>query len=690
MGGRQRETQGAGAVRRKRPLPVPAETPEGGAGVPAAQPRRVIVENVQPTVDCGRFPVKRGVGESVTVTADIFADGHDVLRAVLRHRHCADAPWDESELEFLGNDAWQGEFLVTRLGGYEFSIAAWVDEPGSWRQGLGKKVQAEQDVDLELLEGAALARAAAARAEPADAARLRAWADQLAAARSQEERVATALDRGLESLLLRYPDRSRETASPVFRVTADRERATHGAWYELFPRSCGAEPGVHGTFRDVEARLPYVAGMGFDVLYLPPVHPIGLTHRKGANNTPQAAPGEPGSPWGIGAAEGGHTAVLPELGSQADFDRLVASAHAHGLEIALDIAFQCSPDHPWVREHPEWFRRRPDGSIQYAENPPKKYQDIFPLNFDTDDWRSLWDALRDVFLFWAEHGVRIFRVDNPHTKALPFWEWVIREVQTAHPDTVFLAEAFTRPAVLRRLAKMGFSQSYTYFTWRNTKAELTEYLTELTQTPVCEYLRPNFFANTPDILHDFLQTGGRPAFQIRLVLAAMLGATYGIYGPAFELCEGRALRPGSEEYLDSEKYQLRHWNIDRADSLCDLVTRLNRIRREHRALRDMRCLRFIPVDNEQLLCFSKVIDGEGVVVVVNLDPQHAQSGWVDLPLEDLGIEDEAYQMHDLISDERYQWTGARNFVRLDPHVMPAHVFRLRRHLRSERDFDYYA
>jgi len=600
-------------------------TAEQSANEPSTAPHRVIIESIEPTVDGGRFPIKRSAGESAAIGAKIFADGHDVLRAVLRHRYSGDAEWTEAEMEALGNDGWQADLAATRLGVVEFCLAAWIDEPASWLHGLGKKVDAEQDVGSELLEGAALLRAAAARANGVDAARLRAWADQLATDLPQAERIAVALDPDLEHALHRHPDRSQQTLSAVYRITVDRERASCGAWYEMFPRSCAAA-GVHGTFRDVEARLPYIAGMGFDVLYLPPIHPIGVTHRKGANNTPEAEPGEPGSPWGIGGAEGGHTAVHPQLGTLADFDHLVASARRHGLEIALDIAFQCSPDHPWVREHPEWFRRRPDGSIQYAENPPKKYQDIFPINFDSDHWRSLWEALRDVFLFWIGHGVTIFRVDNPHTKALPFWEWAIREVQSAHPESIFLAEAFTRPAVLHHLAKLGFSQSYTYFTWRNTKAELTEYLTELAHGEGREYLRPNLFANTPDILHEYLQVGGRPAFQIRLVLAAMLGASYGIYGPAFELCEGRALRPGSEEYLDSEKYQLRQWDIDRADSLRDLISRLNRIRREEPALRDLSSVRFLQVDNKQLLCFSKMRDGEGVIVVVHLDPWNVQTG----------------------------------------------------------------
>ncbi|HXI19977.1 MAG TPA: alpha-amylase family glycosyl hydrolase [Gemmatimonadales bacterium] len=438
--------------------------------------------------------------------------------------------------------------------------------------------------------------------------------------------------------------------------------------------------------------MPYVAAMGFDVLYLPPVHPIGRTHRKGPNNHPEAGPGDVGSPWGIGGDAGGHTAVHPDLGTLADFDRLVATARRHGIEVALDIAFQCSPDHPWVKAHPEWFRHRPDGSIQYAENPPKKYQDIYPLNFETPAWRELWEELKRVVLFWADHGVTIFRVDNPHTKPFAFWEWLIREVRAVRPEAIFLSEAFTRPKILRYLAKCGFSQSYTYFTWRNTKPELIEFLTEWNQPAVRQYLRPNFFANTPDILHEFLQTGGRAAHQIRFLLAATLAGNYGIYGPAFELADGRGVS-GTEEYQDSEKYQLRHWNLDSPGSLRELIARVNRIRRENRAFRDDTRIRFLEVDNDALLAYVRdtpELDNL-ILVVVNLDPHHPQTGWLRVPCEQFGLErDRPYQVHDLLSDARYLWHGERNYVALDPGALPAHIFRVRRHLKTERDFDYYA
>jgi starch synthase (maltosyl-transferring) len=536
-------------------------------------------------------------------------------------------------------------------------------------------------------------RQAAERAAAADRRWLEEQAAILADPAEPAARLQVALDPQLAEMMARHPDRSDATATErPLSVVVDPERASFGAWYEMFPRSCAPEAGKHGTLRDCAARLPYVAGMGFDVLYLPPIHPIGGTHRKGPNNAPVAAAGDTGSPWGIGAAEGGHTAVHPELGSLADFDRLVARAKELGLEVALDIAYQCSPDHPWVKEHPEWFRHRPDGTIQYAENPPKKYQDIYPLNFDTPKREELWDELKNVILFWIGHGVTIFRVDNPHTKAFHFWEWMIEEVRRRHPEVIFLAEAFTRPKIMRYLAKAGFSQSYTYFTWRNTKHELTEYFTELTQTSVRDYMRPNLFANTPDILHEFLQRGGRPAFQIRAVLAATLAGSYGIYGPAFELCENRPLREGSEEYLDSEKYQLRDWDLERPDSLRPLLTRLNEIRRSHKAFRYDRTLRFCPIDNDQLIGYVRATPdlSEVILVVVNLDPHHVQSGWVELPLEDLEIEtDHPYRVHDLLSDASYPWQGPRNYVALDPQAVPAHVFAIRRRVRSEQDFEYY-
>ncbi len=530
--------------------------------------RRVVIEDVQPAIDDGRYPVKRVVGDVVQVEADVFGDGHDAVACVLRYRG-PDASWTEVPMAPLGNDRWRATFPVDTLGIYTFTVEGWTDHFLTWVREMGRRAVApDQDLEPELERGARLLEAAAGRAGKADAARLRGWARALRGPGPLPPRVALALEPELESVAGRWPDRELATLyQKELTVRAERVRARYSTWYELFPRSCGASQAVHGTFADVERRLPSIAEMGFDVLYLPPIHPIGRAFRKGPNNSLTAEPTDVGSPWAIGAAEGGHTAIHPALGTLDGFDRLLAAAATHGMELALDLAYQCSPDHPWVTEHPAWFRHRPDGSIQYAENPPKKYQDIYPIDFESADWAALWDGLRDVVLFWAKRGVRIFRVDNPHTKAFPFWEWMIPEVQAVYPDTIFLAEAFTRPKVMYRLAKLGFSQSYTYFAWRNTRTELVDYFTELTGTPVREFFRPNLWPNTPDILTEYLQIGGRVAFQTRIVLAATLGASFGIYGPAFELGEHLPRSPGSEEYLDSEKYQLRHWDLDAPHTL---------------------------------------------------------------------------------------------------------------------------
>ncbi|MFO0952272.1 MAG: alpha-1,4-glucan--maltose-1-phosphate maltosyltransferase [Isosphaeraceae bacterium] len=668
---------------------------DGKKAVSGRAPSRVIVEAVSPEIDAGRFPIKRVVGEEVVVSADVFAEGHDVVRAAVLFRTVGAPEWSESPMSPLVNDRWVGRFTPTEIGRAEYTVIGWVDAFESWRRELGKKVEAGQDVSSELLEGGLHVLAGSRRASGDDAVWLLERSKLLGRGGDQADRIAAALDPELCERMERHPDRSGAfTYEPALGLMVERERARYGSWYELFPRSCATEPGKHGTFRDLEARLPYIAGMGFDVVYLPPIHPIGRAFRKGPNNTLTPGPGDPGSPWAIGGPEGGHKAVLPELGTLDDFDRVVASARALGMEIALDIAFQCSPDHPYVKEHPGWFRQRPDGTIKYAENPPKKYQDIYPIDFDCEDWRALWAELRDVFLFWVGHGVKVFRVDNPHTKPFRFWEWCLGEVWDRHPDTIFLSEAFTRPKVMKELAKMGFTQSYSYFTWRNDKHGLTEYFTELTRTECVEYMRPNLFANTPDILHEYLQYGGRPAFMARLILAATLGATYGIYGPTFELCVGQALRHGSEEYLDSEKYQVRHWNLDDPVSLRNLVTRVNEIRRGNLALQDNRSLRFFHTDNDQIICYGKSTPDLSnlLIMVVNLDPYHTQSGFVSLPCDELGLghgSEGSYQVHDLISDARYVWQGPTNYVELNPHVCPAHVFRVRRKFKSEQDFDYY-
>ena len=658
--------------------------------------RRVIIEGIQPVIDAGRFPIKRTVGDRVVVEADIFTDGHDLLSAVLCYRWADEASWTEVAMAPLGNDRWQGRFHVSQLGRYCYTLQAWIDHFATWYQALHKRVEAEQEVEVELLIGAELIEAASQRAAGTDAVALQERARRLRmplGSGSIVEARRLLEDESLVKLMALYPDRRFATATPCeFPVVVERDKACFSTWYEMFPRSCAPVPGQHGTFKDCEARLPYLARMGFDVLYLPPIHPIGQVHRKGKNNATMATPDDPGSPWAIGAAAGGHMAVHPQLGTLEEFRDLLAKAQEYGIEIAIDIAFQCAPDHPYVQEHPEWFQWRPDGTVQYAENPPKKYEDIYPFRFETAHWQTLWEELKRIVGFWIEQGVHIFRVDNPHTKPLRFWEWLINEIKEAHPEIIFLSEAFTRPKVQYHLAKCGFTQSYTYFAWRHTKEEITRYFTELTQTDVREYFRPNLWPNTPDILTEYLQHGGRPAFLIRLVLAATLGASYGIYGPAFELCEHRPRFEGSEEYLDSEKYEIRSWDLEQPQSLKDFITRINRIRRENTALQSNQGLHFHPVDNPELLCYSKTTaDGSNVVlVVVNLSPYHGHHGWVELQLDTLGLDPtQPVQMHDELSDARYLWHGARHYVALQPQVVPAHIFRLRRRIRTEQDFEYY-
>jgi starch synthase (maltosyl-transferring) len=664
-------------------------------GLPANYPPRVVIENVYPEIDGGRFPIKRIVGEQVVVTADIFADSHDAVSAVLLFRRCGEPAWLEAPMVPEVNDRWHGSFTVLEVGQYEYTLQAWIDHFASWRSGFIKKVEAGQDVSVDILIGARLVEETAARAANDGAKQLADYAEsmQVKDGHSLSVAISSAKDEDLFRLMAMHPDRSVAASyGKNLVVEVDREKAGFGAWYEMFPRSCAPESGRHATFQDCIERLPYVAEMGFDVLYLPPIHPIGRKNRKGRNNNPISSVEDVGSPWAIGAKEGGHKAIHPQLGTLEDFHRLVAAAREMGLEVALDIAFQCTPDHPYVTEHPEWFRLRPDGTVQYAENPPKKYEDIYPLNFENPKWRELWEELKGVMLYWADQGIRIFRVDNPHTKPFEFWEWAIREIRKQYPDLIFLAEAFTRPKVMYRLAKLGFTQSYTYFAWRNTKWELEQYFTELTQTEVHEFFRPNLWPNTPDILTEYLQSGGRPAFMNRLVLAATLGANYGIYGPAFELCENRPLRLSSEEYLYSEKYEIKNWKLDRPDSLKGLIARVNQIRRANPALASNGRLKFHSIDNNQLIAYSKTTEDLAniILVVVNLDPHYTQSGWLDLPLDYFGLDShQAFQAHDLLTDSRYLWQGTRNFVELNPHSMPAHILRIRRRVRSERDFDYF-
>ena len=672
---------------------------------------RVIIEDVKPQIDCGRHPACRIIGDEVVVTAAIFGDGHDHLAARLLFKHNTDRRWRSIPMIDTGNDVWTATFRVNKIGAWRFAVQAWIDHFDTWCSDLKKRLAAQpdpenpkatdvpQDIPVALRSGALLLEATAKRANGADARNLH---EMVASLRWMADQNATTyefpLNDEVENLAARYPDLQFSTRyDPELSLWVDRERARYSTWYELFPRSMSSVPGQHGTFKDVEAQLPEIAAMGFDILYMPPIHPIGSAFRKGKNNSTTAAEGDVGSPWAIGAApthnsegkisEGGHKDILPELGTFADFDHLVAAAKQYQIELALDIAFQCSPDHPWVKQHPTWFTIRPDGTIQYAENPPKKYQDIYPLNFESADWRGLWDALYDVFDFWIKRGVNVFRVDNPHTKALPFWEWCIGEIRGKYPETIFLAEAFTRPHVMYSLAKAGFTQSYTYFTWRTTKIELQTYLEEITQPPVSDFFRPNFWPNTPDILHKSLQEGGRPAFMQRLILAATLTANYGIYGPAYELGENTPAKPSagkteSEEYMDSEKYEIRQRDRNLPGTLAPLITRLNKARRENIALQFNDSLHFHVVDNPNLMCYSKsALDPDGkentILVAINLDPKQEQAGWIDLNLKTLGIPyDQNFDVEDLLTGTHYTWHDRSNYVALRPDVLPAHVFRV--------------
>ncbi len=649
---------------------------------------RVVIEGIVPVVDAGRFPIRRILGDHLVVQADVFADGHDELGVRLRWRNdrgSEDLAWSEVPMEALGNDHWRAEIALETVGRYRYSIIGWIDHFSSWVRDLRKRLEAGQDVGVDLLIGAELidgaARRAAASGSAEDAQALQAWAAEITGEAPIAARAQRALDAADVAIAARYPDRTLATIyQPELGVVVDREKARFSAWYELFPRSASPDPKRHGTFRDVIERLPYVAGMGFDVLYLPPIHPIGATFRKGPNNRVGADAADPGVPWAIGGPQGGHLEVHPDLGSMADFAALVEAARGHGMEVALDIAFQASPDHPWVAEHPEWFRRRPDGTIQYAENPPKKYQDIVPFDFETKAWRELWQALEGVFHFWIDQGVLIFRVDNPHTKAFPFWEWCIGRIKHDHPDVLFLAEAFTRPRVMQRLAKVGFTQSYTYFTWRNSKADLTEYFTELTTPPLTEYFRPNVWPNTPDILHAVLQEGGMPMFAARLVLAGTLSADFGIYGPAYELGEATPIEPGSEEYLNSEKYEQRTWDLARPDSLRPLITQVNRARREHAALQRNDGLQFHRIDNDQLIAYTKQSPDrrDVVLVIVSLDPRNEQSGTLELGLDTLGFDPNLpIELHDELSGETEVLRGNRLAVSLVPGSRQALLYAVR-------------
>ncbi len=643
--------------------------------------RRIAIEGVWPEIDGGRFAVKRVTGDTLTVEADIFSDGHDKIDAALLVRRASDKTWREAPMRFLDNDRWRGTFRLEDNTRYLYTIIAWRDLFASWRDEVGKKRAAGQPLAVELTEGRHLlenALASGTRGSAAERRALKALLDRLAETNEEAQLFELMTSAETADLVKRIEPRTNLTHyARELEVWVDRPRAAFSAWYEMFPRSQSGDPKRHGTFDDVISRLPHVRDLGFDVLYFTPIHPIGRINRKGRNNSLKPEPSDPGSPYAIGSAEGGHDAIHPGLGALDDFKRLVAAARKHGLEIAIDFAIQCAPDHPWIKEHPEWFDWRPDGSIKFAENPPKKYEDIVNVHFYRDALPSIWLALRDVVLYWAEQGVRIFRVDNPHTKPFPFWEWMIREVQDRYPDTIFLSEAFTRPKVMKRLAKLGFTQSYTYFTWRNTKAELTDYLTELTRSEAREYFRPNFFTNTPDINPIPLQTSGRAGFQARLILAATLAGNYGIYN-GFELCEGTPL-PGKEEYLDSEKYEIRAWDWDRPGNIREDVQLINRLRREHPALQRFLNLNFYNAWNDQLLYYSKATEDKSdfILIAVNLDPHHAQGAHFEVPLWEFGLADDAsVGVEDLVTGHRFTWTGKVQHMLLDPAQRPYACWRL--------------
>jgi len=654
--------------------------------------KRVVIEEVTPQVEEGAYPIKRTPGQRVHVEADIFTDGHELVSASLLHRYSEESTWKEVRMNPLGNDRFGAYFTVEKTGTYFYTVKGWVNRYGSLCEDIQKKWEAGQDIEVDLKIGIKLIKEAQKRASGNEEKFLEKWITSLEKVKESSKAFTLLTGEELKNLMDRYPDEHLITTfHKELQVVVERKKAHFSSWYELFPRSSASQPGKHGTFQDVIALVPDIAEMGFDVLYLPPVHPIGRTNRKGKNNSPEAKQSDPGSPWAIGSDEGGHKEVHPELGSINDLKDLVERAKDYGMEVALDLAFQCSPDHPYVKEHPRWFKWMPDGSVQYAENPPKKYEDVIPLNFDTEDWQALWEELRSIILFWIDKGINIFRVDNPHTKPFTFWEWIINEIKKEHPQVIFLSEAFTRPKVMYRLAKVGFSQSYTYFTWRNTKKEIEDYLNELTKTEVREFFRPNFWPNTPDILPEYLQHGGKPAFIVKLVIAATLSSNYGIYGPPFELCISEAL-PGKEEYMNSEKYEIKHWERKKNGNIRDLIARVNKIRKENPALQDTYNLRFCTAENDYIIFYLKT-DYELsniILVAVNVDPYNVQSCRVQVPIWELGIPPhQPYLVHDLLSDEKHIWEGEYGFVSLNPWVISASIFKLKKFLKRESDFDYF-
>lgn len=638
--------------------------------------KRVLIENVQPQVDGGLYPAKRTVGERVDVTAAIFGDGHDHIRGEVLFKKQGSKQWSTVELTTTYNDEWQASFYVPKKGNYVFTVQAWIDHFETWYDGFKKKALAKVDVTVELVEGVLfLKRLGETNSTLASVARK-------LEDKNQANAIAFVLSDEFAKLVHENPLRDNETKyEQEFIVQVEHRKANFSAWYEFFPRSSSLESGKAGNFNDCIKLLPRIAAMGFDVLYFPPIHPIGKINRKGKNNNVKSQPGEPGSPWAIGSDEGGHKAILPALGTLEDFKKLVGDARKLGIDIAMDIAFQCAPDHPYVKDHPDWFKQRPDGSIQYAENPPKKYQDIYPFNFESDDWKNLWEELKSVFIYWIEQGVTIFRIDNPHTKPIPFWQWVIAEVQKVHPDIIFLSEAFTRPKIMASLGKVGFTQSYTYFTWRVSKQEITEYMNELVFGQSRNYFRPNFWPNTPDILPYHLQNQGENIFILRYALAATLSSNYGVYGPPYEFGENNPIE-GKEEYYNSEKFEVKHYDWKRTNRLTDIMSLLNKVRKENEALQSTWNLQFCPIENSQIIAYLKATDDLSniILVVVNLDPNNTQHGYVQLPKAKLKLSDKInVKLHDLITDEQFTWTQEWNYVHLNPHKMPFHLFKVEIH-----------
>ncbi len=636
-----------------------------------------VIENVYPELDGGRFPVKRVIDDIFKVWADIVKPGHNEILAMIKFRLKGEKRWNEVAMSYYDNDRWTGSFILDSLGTYEYTIEAWTDNFNTLAKGLQRWVDAGEDISVDLVDALKIIEKAIDNIKGNEKTELISVLDRIKNTKDQKEIIRFLLDQKMASLITRYSERAESVQYKILEVVVDGEKARFSSWYEMFHRSQGKDPEKSATFKDCEARLGEIKEMGFDVIYLPPIHPIGFTNRKGPNNAPRAGPSDPGSPWAIGSHEGGHDAVHPDLGTIEDFRHFVKRANQMDIEIALDLVFQCSPDHPWVKGHPEWFYYRSDGTIRYAENPPKRYQDTYPINFLNENWKELWQELRRIILFWIDKGVKIFRVDNPHTKPVSFWEWLIREIKRDHPDVMFFSEAFTRPKIMRLLAKAGFTQSYTYFTWKNKKRELEEFLSEFVLSEAAEFYRGNYFTNTPDILHEYLQKGGRPAFKIRLVLAAILSSAYGIYN-GYELCENQA-RPGTEEYLNSEKYQYKEWDWNRPGNIKDFIAKVNQIRRENNALHYTRNLRILRADNDDIFFYGKWTEDKSniILVAINLNPYEARDSMVHVPINKLGINPwEEYEVKDLVTEDVYRWKGESNYVRLDPHKEPAHILLL--------------